>query len=421
MHCMDAIGSQEERQGVKRASVSILAQTLTNAPRGPETVSGGVFVDTSERTGDGVGSAPIGTVQTPSQSGLRLLSSYMEVKSGTRVCLCDQKSDLAESKVLSDVTKFATRKSGTLRIVGPLSRHDTDRAAKLSKCGGAIAFRYWIDHDRSTMHTANWCNMPRLCQCCAHARGIKLAKQASGKVSHLLNDDRDLRPWLVTFTVKNGRDLPERLEHLTSSFGKGWQRRKNHEKGKRHRSAFNAVAGSIYSAEIKRGKNSGQWHVHLHCLFLVPASVWRWEEGKTGLQLEANAHRQLCDEWHEITGDSFVINAKPLRSAVDMESGEPVREEYLTAELFEVFKYLTKPSETLPVDVVEAWRVTQGKRLVRSHGNLVGLKMPETLDGELLGGDAWEIWYRWQQGRYQRQTVKFVPGETSDDRTKSAA
>ena len=418
---MNVIGSQEERQGVNQASGSILAQTLTNAPRVPATVSGGVFVDASDRLRNGVGSAPIGTVQTPVPGGLRLLSSYMEVKSGTRVRLCDQNSDLAESKVLSDVTKFGTRKSGTLRIVGPLARYDTDRAAKLSKCGGAIAFRYWFDHDRSTMHTANFCNMPRLCQCCAHARGIKLSKNAAEKVSHILNDDRDLRPWLATFTVKNGPDLAERLEHLTSSFGKGWQRRKNHEKGKRHWSAFNAVAGSIYSVEIKRGKNSGQWHVHLHCLFLVPASVWRWEEGKTGLQLEANAHRQLCNEWHEITGDSYVINAKPLRSAVDMASGEPVRVDYLTTELFEVFKYLTKPSETLPADVVEAWFVTQGKRLVRSHGNLVGLKMPETLNDEPLDGDSLELWYRWREGRYQRETVKFVPGESSDDRTKSAA
>lgn len=418
---MNVIGSQEERQGVNQASGSNLAKTLTNASRGPETVSGGVVVDTSERTGDGVGSAPIGTVQTPSQGDLRLLSSYMEVKSPTRVRLCDQDSGLAEAKTESYVTKSATRKAGTLRIVGALSKYDTDRAAKLSKCGGSIAFRYWIAHERVTMHTANWCNMGRLCQACAHARGIKLSKNAAQKVSHILNDDRDLRPWLVTFTVKNGPDLADRLRHLLRSFSKGWKRRENHLRGKRHSSAFNAVAGSIYSAEIKRGKNSGQWHVHLHCLFLVPASVWRWEEGKTGLQLEANAHRQLCDEWYEITGDSFVINAKPLRSAVDMASGEPVREDYLTAELFEVFKYLTKPSETSPEDVVEAWRVTQGKRLVRSHGNLVGLKMPETLDGEVLDGDSWEMWFRWKQGRYQRETVKFVPGETSDDRTKSAA
>ena len=418
---MNVIGSQEERQGVNQASGSILAQTLPNASRGPETVSGGVVVDTSERTGNGVGSAPIGTVQTPFQGDLRLLSSYMEVKSPTRVYLCDQNSDIAESKVLPNVAKCATRKSATMRIVGPLSKHDPDRALKLKNCGCAVAFRFWIDHDQTTMHHATWCNMPRLCQACAHARGIKLSKNAAEKVSHILNDDRDLRPWLVTFTVKNGPDLLERLEHLLSSFSKGWKRRENHLRGKRHSSAFNAVAGSIYSAEIKRGKNSGQWHVHLHCLFLVPASVWRWEEGKTGLQLEANAHRKLCDEWFEITGDSYVINAKPLRSAVDLASGEPVREDYLTAELFEVFKYLTKPSETLPADVVEAWRVTQGKRLVRSHGNLVGLKMPETLDGELLGGDSWELWFRWREGRYQRESIKFVPGETSDDRTKSAA
>lgn len=418
---MDSIGSRNEQQAVSQTDGVKLAQTLTNAPRGPETASRGVVVDRPEINVDGGGLPRIGAVQTPATGGVPLLSSYMEVKSPTRVRLCDQSSSVAESKVQTDVIKFATRKKGTLRNVIPLSRYDSDRAAKLSKCGGAIAYRHWVDHDRTTMHTANWCNMPRLCQCCAHARGIKLAKQAAEKVTHLLNDDRDLRPWLVTFTVKNGPDLLERLQHLLTNFSKGWKRRENHLRGKRHWSAFNAVSGSIYSAEIKRGKNNNDWHPHLHCLWLVPASVWQWEEGKTGIQLEANAHRKLCHEWHQITGDSFVINAKPLRSAVDMSEGKPVQEEHLTAELFEVFKYLTKPSETKPDDVVEAWRVTQGKRLVRSHGNLLGLKMPDSLDGELLGGDSWEMWFRWVNGGYQMNTVKFVPGETSDDRTKSAA
>lgn len=419
---MDVIDSRNEPQAVLQPDGSNTSQTLPNASSGPETASGGVVVDAVDLPGNGVGSTRIGAVQTPVSGGSSFLSSYMEVNSGTSVRLCVQSAVTALDKIQPDLAKSESRKRGTLRIVEPLARHDSDRAEKLANCGGAVAFRYWIDHDRTTLHRANWCNMSRLCQACAHARGIKLAKQAAAKVSHVLDDDRDLRPWLVTFTVKNGHDLPERLRHLLDGFSKGWQRRKNFEKGKRQRSAFNAAVGSIYSAEIKRGKNGGLWHPHLHCLWLVSNSAtWRWESGKTGIQLDANSHRQLCDEWYEITGDSYVINAKPLKTALDMAAGEPVREDYLTAELFEVFKYLTKPSETQPADVVEAWRVTQGKRLVRSHGNLVGLKIPDTLDGELLGGDAWEFWLRWRQGRYQRDNVNFVPGETSDDRTKSAA
>ena len=347
----------------------------------------------------------------PARGAKILLSSYMEAKSGS-----PPRSDEAFAilKSLPDMEKWGIRKSRTLKVVCSLREADLERSEKLARCGGQVALEYWIEHGSATVKTANWCNMPRLCQACAHARGIKLAKAAAEKAATVLNDDRDLRPWLVTFTVKNGPDLPERLGHLLGGFSAGWQRRKDAAKGKRRWSQFCTPAGSIFSAEIKRGR-AGGWHPHLHCLWLVPASAWSWHEGKTGLQLEPDAHRQMCDEWHEITGDSYVINAKPLRTAVDMVSGEPVMEEFLVAELFELFKYLTKPGETSPADVVHAWQTTIGKRLVRSHGNLIGLQVPESLDDEPLSGDSWEVWFRWVQGRYQFTRSKFIERKESDD------
>ena len=348
--------------------------------------------------------------ETADVSGSSLLSSYMEVKSGSP---SPDSEASAISKVLPDMEKAAVRKRSTLKVVGEVSKFETDRAAKLARCGGHIQMEYWCDHDRTTVKSANWCNMPRLCQACAHARGIKLAKASAEKVATALNEDRDLRPWLVTFTVKNGSDLAERLEHLLDGYSAGVQRAKDASKGKRRHSQFGHVQGAIISVEIKRGK-AGGWHPHVHCLWLVPASAWAWHEGKTGVELEPNAHRELCNEWHEITGDSYVVNAKPLETAQDMAKGEPVQNEYLVAELFEVFKYLTKPGETSPKDVVHAWWVTVGKRLVRSYGKLRGLKVPEDLNDEPLTGDSFEIWFRWKQGRYQRTSVKFITRKESD-------
>lgn len=400
-----------------------------DAQEGPQEASdqkcGGCVVQGRES----VPNDALGHLQTPQPDGAdsvaaaaaaktesaSLLSSYMETKAATGPFE-------ALFQTLPDVEKWSQRKARSLLVVDPLRQVDSDRALKLERCGGVMAFQRWIEHGMTTVENPDWCNQARLCQCCAHARGIKLAKQAAEKIAVVLARSPELRPYLVTFTVKNGPDLGERLEHLLASFTAGWKRRKNFTQGRRSWTSFCAPTASIFSAEIKRGANSDLWHPHLHCVWLVPSEVWKWHDGKTGLQLEPNAHRQLCDEWYEITGDSFVINAKPLRTAVDQSNGEEVRSEHLTAELFEVFKYLTKPGATSPADVVHAWQVTSGKRLVRTHGDIRGLVMPDDLDGEKLGGQSWKIWYRWQAGGYQldREPI-FLPSENDHgERTKAA-
>ena len=411
---MKNMGSRMSGQGVKSTHETKPAQTYKNALGASPSDPKGVVVDELDLPPTGGGSGPYRAEPSTVPGDSAALSSYMEVKSATSVLRC-------VANYAPEVFKWQGRKSSTLRNCAPLAQVDADRSKKLAACGGAIAIRHWIDHDRHTFQSANWCNMPRLCQACAHARGIKYAQANAAKVAHVLNDDRDLRPWLVTFTVKNGHDLAERLEHLTTSFSKGWKRRKDHARGKRRWSSFCAPEGVIYSAEIKRGANGGLWHPHLHCLCLVPVSAgWRFEQGKTGLQLDAASHRRLCDEWHEITGDSYVVNAKPLKTAVHLQSGEPVREDYLTAELMELFKYMTKPGDTSPEDVVHAWQTTIGKRLVRSYGNLVGVEVPDDLNGEPLDGPSLLMWWRWQQGLYRFHSYNHVPGVESDERTKSA-
>lgn len=412
---MDRIGSRKSGQGVNSTQQPKLTQTHKNALGGSPSDPKGVVVDEATPCQSGGVVGPYRADPPTARSGLAALSSYMEVKSATRVGLCVAKSQ-------TELYKWQGRKASTLRNCTPLAQVDADRSRKLAMCGGAIAIRHWYDHDRQTFESANWCNMPRLCQACAHARGIKLAKSNAAKVAELLKADPTLRPWFLTFTVKNGHDLAERLDHLLSSFSKGWKRNKNHALGKRRRSEFCAPEGVIYSAEIKRGANGGLWHPHLHCLFLVSTTAgWKHEHGKTGRQLDAASHRRLCDEWHDITGDSYVINAKPLRTALDMDEGEEVKEEHLLVELFELFKYMTKPGDTNPEDVVEAWRLCQGKRLVRSFGIMVGVEVPDNLNDEPLDGPSLEMWWRWQQGRYQLHSTKDVPASEAHERTNSAA
>lgn len=383
---MDVIGRKPARQPVSVANGR--TETGTDRASGPEVP---------------VSVLPFCSCKTVGKSAAPLKSSYKEVKSATEASGRDvQAEELAKT--------WGDRKRSSVAVAMALESVDLERSQKLRGCGCLTQFQHWIEHDKTTVAMHTWCNMPRLCQACAHARGIQLAKLASRRAMSLLAEDETLRPWLVTFTVKNGRDLADRLGHLIRSFSAGWKRRKNLEQGRRGWTEFAAPEGVIYSIEIKRGRNSGEWHAHMHCLFLVPEDVWAWERHGNGFRLERETHARLSREWFEITGDSMVVNAKPLRTAIDQGQGLAARPEYLMFELFEVFKYLTKPGETKPADTVHAWWTTQAKRLVRSYGNLVGIDLPKGLNEDPLDGPSWLAWYRWRNGSYQRDgNWKFQP------------
>ena len=90
-------------------------------------------------------------------------------------------------------------------------------------------------------------------------------------------------------------------------------------------SPLDGVAGAVWSYEVKRGAGSGKWHPHLHMVVLaeyLPSEDY--QEGTLGA---------LSAAWHNITGDSFMVNVKPI-SQEEPASG-----------FIEVFKYAVKFSE----------------------------------------------------------------------------
>jgi plasmid rolling circle replication initiator protein Rep len=74
---------------------------------------------------------------------------------------------------------------------------------------------------------------------------------------------------------------------------------------------LDGVVGAVWSYEVKRGQNSGEWHPHLHMIALAE---------------QQPSQERLSREWHQITGDSFVVDVRPI-------VGDPA-EGFL-----EVFKY----------------------------------------------------------------------------------
>lgn len=227
---------------------------------------------------------------------------------------------------------------------------------RLQSCGDYLAFRHYWTVDEVKLHGARLCCQHLLCPLCAIRRGSKALKAYLDRWEIIRAEKTALRPFLVTLTVKDGPDLAERFEHLKRAQRELWKRK---QRGRG--SVLDAVAGAVWSYEVKRGHGSGLWHPHLHMIALAEVQPDQVE---------------LAREWQDITGDSFIVDVRPI-SSDDPASG-----------FIEVFKYAVKFSDQPPADTLHAFQTLRGKRLLEPSGCFRGVVEPEGLldDCEALEG-----------------------------------
>jgi len=111
---------------------------------------------------------------------------------------------------------------------------------------------------------------------------------------------------------------------------------------------------------------------------------------------------QLSSEWHQITGDSFIVDVRPI------DQDDPV------SGFIEVFKYAVKFSEQEAADTVHAWETLRGRRLLASSGKFRGVEIPEELTDsveDLDGLPYVELFYRFLSGRGYEHVRGYVPGK----------
>jgi hypothetical protein len=242
-------------------------------------------------------------------------------------------------------------------------------ANRVKSCGDYLIFRHYFTIDRIRLHGASLCMKHLLCPLCAIRRGSKYLKAYLVKFEFLQAQNPNLKAYLVTLTVKDGPDLAERFKHLHVSQHELWKR-----KLRGRGSVLDCVVGAVWSYEVKRGQGSGVWHPHLHMIALSES------------QPDAV---QLCQDWHNITGDSFVVDVRPI-SQDDPASG-----------FIEVFKYAVKFSTQEPADTVHAWLTLASKRLIGSSGAFRGVEVPENLLDDPEGFDDLPfitLFYRYLSG-----------------------
>ena len=247
------------------------------------------------------------------------------------------------------VDRYGKAKKGALDVaeyMGHLPDHKAT-ADRVLACGDYLVFRHYFTVDKVRLHGAQLCMKHLLCPLCAIRRGSKAMAAYLKRFEVIQLERPDLKPFLVTLTVKDGDDLAERFKHLHKAQRELWMR-KHRGRG----SALDLVQGAVWSYEVKRGSGSGLWHPHLHMIALATSSP---------------DAQQLAAEWHNITGDSYIVDVRPID------------QEQPATGFVEVFKYAVKFSEQPPADTVHAWLTLARKRLLGSSGCFRGVEVPDDL------------------------------------------
>jgi len=252
-------------------------------------------------------------------------------------------------------------------------------AAGLASCGNYLHFREYFTVGKVRLHSATFCKQHLVCPLCAIRRGAK-ALGAYLKRWKVIQEERpDLRPYLLTLTVKNGDDLEERQVHLTKSLRKLLDRRRNFNSGvpRAPWTELCRAEGAVYTLELTNKGNG--WHPHCHMIVLATSQP---------------SQTDLSTEWHKITCDSMVVDCRPIM-------GDPVEG------FMEVFKYAVKFSDLTLADNWHAAQILKGKRLLNSFGSFRGVEIPDSLLDEPLDGlPYFDRFYRYLGDSYQPTSLQ---------------
>lgn len=251
-------------------------------------------------------------------------------------------------------------------------------AASLASCGNYLHFREYFTVGKVRLHNATFCKQHLICPLCAIRRGAKSLGAYLARWEVIRAERPDLKPYLLTLTVKNGDDLEERHAHLTKSLRKLMHRRRDYNAGVARApwTELCKAEGGVYTHE-QTNKGKG-WHPHTHMIILCAS---------------APSQSALSAEWHRITGDSMIVDCRPITGG---ESGD------YSEGFMEVFKYAVKFSDLSLEDNWHASQILKGKRLLNSFGLFRGVEVPESLLDEPLDSlPYWDRFYRFIGGEYR--------------------
>jgi len=102
-----------------------------------------------------------------------------------------------------------------------------------------------------------------------------------------------------------------------------------------------------------------EWHPHVHMFALL--DDWIDQE-------------HMSETWHEVTGDSFIVDIRKVKKEKDLGYSKAAAE---------VCKYALKFGDLSVENTWEAFKILKGKRLSGAFGSLYGVKIPENLTDDM--------------------------------------
>lgn len=260
--------------------------------------------------------------------------------------------------------------------------------SNVGDCFNYLVFHNYYQIDETRLIRSTSCKKHLLCAPCAIRRAAKSVRAYLDKFKEIIASQSDLEPYLLTLTVKNGKDLPERFTHLQNSMKSILKSRRNYASRGNGFNEFCKIDGAVYSYELTHSEHG--WHPHIHMVVMVPKSE------KVDFNPLSPKSSKLSKDWKNITGDSFIVDIRPI-------TGDPVEG------FIEVFKYALKFSELTPAQTVEAYAFLQGKRLQGSFGSFRGVEVPENLNEDSLEDEPYiELIYKYIGQNFTLDSTKHV-------------
>ena len=220
-------------------------------------------------------------------------------------------------------------------------------------------------------------------------------KRYLDRIHELMRQKRGLKPVLITLTVKNGEDLEERYNHLTSSFRTLLQRYRDYKKKAGALINFARLMAVSIPLNTPTTKKTKQWHPHIHIFALL--NEWIDQE-------------ELAETWHDITLDSYIVDIRRVKKT---------KEHGYSKAVAEVCKYALKFSDLSLENTWEAFLTLKGKRLTGSFGSMHGVKIPEKLTDDMPLEELpyLEMFYRFvfdKKSYYNLEITKDVKPQTKE-------
>lgn len=278
---------------------------------------------------------------------------------------------------------------------------------KIRTCGSYLVFNAYGPIDAVRLSQAYFCKQDRLCRFCALRRAARYISKYDDKLKYILSQNPALKVYFVTLTVVNSFELDLVFDHLKGVVKKMNQLRRNYARGNNN-SIFGLFESGVMTFELT--KSAKGWHPHIHMICLLPRDLrvdefpWelRPEEGqKEGWAdyVQAAKNSQLSKQWKKLTGDSFIVDARPVSFDADNYQGSVNRA------FLETFKYALKFSTLDPADNYRAYEVLKGRRLLNSWGDFRGIPEPELVDDLFDEVPYLKMVYRFKRDHFVLESV----------------